>query len=384
MVSVEQLIGELLLRHNCVIIPSFGGFVAKQAPAVIDFKSGVMTPPRKSLLFNRQLINNDGLLIAELAVSNSIHYNEATEIVQQLVGKWNEQLRNGFRITIDKVGFLYFDAEKNICFEQDRFFNLLLESYGLGKVHFLTETDVQLAQKTTIERAISVAEGSEKQPAIVFDTEKIVAETISTEETKVIEHPAMRSKTRVWRYVAAACLLPIAFYSFWLPMRTNVLESGMISIKDFNPFYKSQSGSYKKQDLEKTHNTDKYVTLEESVAGLPSEVKVFSYQYDEDLYIPVRLNDNSSGKENNDITELPTSGDQSSLSCQYIVGCFGSEENANNLVAALKAQGIDAYIYDESNGLKRISAGGSDSEAGLQSLIQDAKAKGFDGWVLKK
>lgn len=384
MVSVEQLIGELLLRHNCVIIPSFGGFVAKQAPAVIDFKNGVMTPPRKSLLFNRQLINNDGLLIAELAVSNSIHYNEATEIVQQLVSKWSDQLRNGFRITIDKVGFLYFDAEKNICFEQDRFFNLLLESYGLGKVHFLTESDVQLAQKTTIERVVTSAEKTDRQPAILFDTEKIVAETVKTEEAEVIEHPAIRSKTKVWRYVAAACLLPIAFYSFWLPMRTNVLESGMISVKDFNPFYKSQAGTYDQKELDKPEIREKYTTLEESVANLPSDVAVFSYQYDEDLYIPVRLPANPTGSEEIVETVEAASSDQSSLRCQYIVGCFGSEENAKNLLAALKAQGIDGYICDESNGLKRISAGGSDSEAGLQALILEAGSKGFDGWILKK
>ena len=384
MVSVEQLIGELLLRHNCVIIPSFGGFVAKQAPAVIDYRNGLMTPPRKSLLFNRQLINNDGLLIAELAVSNSIHYNEATEIVQQLVCKWNDQLRNGFRITIDKVGFLYFDAEKNICFEQDRFFNLLLESYGLGKVHFLTENDVQLAQKTTIERAAIAAEKTDKQPAILFDTEKIVAETVKAEEVKVIAHPAMRSKTKVWRYVAAACLLPIAFYSFWLPMRTNVLESGMISVKDFNPFYKSQAGTYDQNELQKPEEREKFTTLEESVADLPADVTVFSYQYDEDLYIPVRLTPDKKGSEQSAVTVSSINADQSSMRCQYIVGCFGSEENANNLVTALKAQGIEGYVYDESNGLKRISAGGADSEAALQTTIQDASSKGFNGWILKK
>jgi hypothetical protein len=367
-----------------VIIPSFGGFVAKQAPAVIDYKSGVMTPPRKSLLFNRQLINNDGLLIAELAVSNAIHYNEATEIVQQLVGKWNDQLRNGFRITIDKVGFLYFDSEKNICFEQDRFFNLLLESYGLGKVQFLSESDVQLAQKTTIERAINTSESTEKQPAILFDTEKIVAETVAKEETKVIEHPAIRSKTKVWRYVAAACLLPIAFYSFWLPMRTNVLESGMISVKDFNPFYKSQEGTYVKNVLENPVKKQAYTTLEESISQLPSDVTVYSFEFDEDLYIPVRIDRGSNTTEETVPVEAPLSADQTDLGYQFIVGCFGSDENANNLVAVLKAQGIDAYIYDESNGLKRISAGGSDSEAGLQSLIQETRAKGFNGWILKK
>ena len=75
---IEQLIGDLLLRHNCVVVPSFGGFVAKQTVAVIDTANGVMLPPRKSLLFNKQLINNDGLLIAAFAQASGKSYNEAS------------------------------------------------------------------------------------------------------------------------------------------------------------------------------------------------------------------------------------------------------------------------------------------------------------------
>jgi len=152
MLIVEQLIGELLLRHNCVIVPSFGGFVAKKLSASIDFASGTMLPPRKSLLFNRQLINNDGLLVAEIAVRNKIGYEEAVDQLRLVVNNWEKSLSNGERITIDKVGFLFYDKEKNICFEQDRFFNLLLESYGLGKVHFLSEEDVHIAQKSVVQQ----------------------------------------------------------------------------------------------------------------------------------------------------------------------------------------------------------------------------------------
>ena len=72
MISVEELIGDLLLRNNCVIVPSFGGFVANQSAAIIDYRNGIITPPRKSVLFNRQLINNDGLLIKELSFVNNI------------------------------------------------------------------------------------------------------------------------------------------------------------------------------------------------------------------------------------------------------------------------------------------------------------------------
>jgi len=378
MISVEQLIGELLFRHNCVIIPSFGGFVAKQTPASIDYKNGVMMPPRKSLLFNRQLINNDGLLIAELAVANSVNYESASHSISELVTNWYEKLKVGERITIDKVGFLFFDQEKNICFEQDRFFNLLLESYGLEKVVFLTESDVQFVQKTTIER--SNEEKNVAQSAIVFNTESITQEQ-KTAETVIIQHPALKQKPKVWKYVAAACLLPIAFYSFWLPMKTNVLESGMISVKDFNPFYKTGESAYTKQHLTVSKPIETEKTLEELVAELPEDIVVYRYQFDEDLYIPIRIH---SKKE---IDTEPVSIENpvvNTANFEYIVGCFSNRENAENLVAALKAKGLNSYIYDESKGLSRVSAGNAFSDADLQKLVEKANSAGANGWVLKK
>ena len=383
MVSVEQLIGDLLVRHNCVIIPAFGGFVAKQTSASIDYKNGIMTPPRKSLLFNRQLINNDGLLIAELAVSNAINYNQATDTVGSLVSTWNEKLRNGERITIDKIGFLFYDQEKNICFEQDRFFNLLLESYGLETVHFLSENDVQLAQKTTIERALNVEENNPLQPAIVFNTEAISTES-STTETRVIEHPALQKNTKIWRYVAAACLLPIAFYSFWIPMKTPVLESGMVSIHDFNPFYKSTVGNYSREKSSFKSPFEKYTTLEESVAALPNDIIIYSYKYSDDLYIPIRL---TNALPNTTIEVLPEEAEKSHVSIatyNLIVGCFGSEANAKNLVSTLKSKGFSPQIVDISNGLYRVSIGTANSVDEMEKISQAATAQGFEGWILKK
>lgn len=383
MISVEQLIGELLLRHNCVIIPSFGGFVAKQTGASIDYKNGVMSPPRKSLLFNRQLINNDGLLIAELAVKNAIHYNESTDAVRSLVENWNDQLKKGERISIDKVGFLFFDQEKNICFEQDRFFNLLLESYGLGKVHFLTEGDVQHAQKLTIQSAVKDADERESQPAIVFDTESIL-QNKEEKEPAIIQHPALKKKTQLWKYIAAACLLPIAFYSFWIPVKTDVLESGMISVRDFNPFYHSEKGKYEKISLEEKNIKEADFTFEKSISNLPEDVDVFSYQYDEDLYIPVKISRNYDVNNDQNTNKNPVEPIKGTMNFEFIVGCFESEENATNLIATLKPKGFNAYIADVSNGLRRISAGKASSESELAEIIESAKAQGFDGWVLKK
>lgn len=372
MISVEQLIGDLLLRHNCVIVPAFGGFVAKQTSASIDYKTGTMFPPKKSLLFNRQLINNDGLLISEFATANSISYETAQKAVLDITGLWLDALKRGERVVLDKVGHLYFDPERNICFEQDRFFNLLLQSYGLGKVHFISEEDVQAA--TTIKARNEQVE----TPIRAIEFAKV--ETMESEPT-VIVHPAIKKGTKVWRYVAAACLLPIGFYSFWIPMRTDVLESGMLSIKDFNPFYHSADGKYNSHELklEELPAADK--SLEEMVAELPSDIEVLSFPFDDDMYIPVKVKENVNT--NSDNPSDHTIDAVSYGNVHFIVGCFGNTTNAENLVKKLSAIGFNAAIAGEVNGLTRVSAGSAQSEVALQEIIRKAQSLGYSGWVLK-
>ncbi|MFA9210766.1 MAG: hypothetical protein ACEQR5_03000, partial [Moraxellaceae bacterium] len=147
--TVEGLIGDLLLQHNCVIVPGFGGFVAQRVSAQIDMEKGIMLPPSKSILFNRQLINNDGLLITSYAARNKVTYPLAESTVEGAVVSWHDALKAGQRVSIDRVGIIFLDQERNICFEQDRYFNLLLESYGLGPVHFVSESDIQAKETIT-------------------------------------------------------------------------------------------------------------------------------------------------------------------------------------------------------------------------------------------
>jgi len=400
MTTVEQLIGDLLLRHNCVIIPSFGGFVAKPVSARIDYEKGTMLPPGKSLLFNRQLINNDGLLINELSQANSISFDEATMEVHEKIKSWNEALKAGGRIEIDRVGNLFFDDERNMCFEQDRFFNLLLESFGLGKVHFLTEEDVQIVEQKIDQEipAINVApepivvepveDKVEKKvaveaPIIDIKTPKIKKE--KKEESDVIEHPAIR-KRRPWRYVAAVCILPIAFYSIWIPMKTDVLESGVISFNDFNPFYSSSEGSYVKEEFTKeitiTKSSEK--SFEEEIAELDSEKRHYSYKFDDDTYIQVNIpeTENASSSDNIEPT-LEVQETFAANEMNYIVGCFGDLSNAENLVAKLKANGLDARIFDNKNGLHRVTAGSAISLESYHSIKAKADELGLSGWKLK-
>jgi hypothetical protein len=386
MTTIETHIGNLLLRHNCVIVPSFGGFVAKQVSAKINYSAGKMTPPRKSLLFNKQLINNDGLLINELAQSNGLTFELASNEVKEKVSKWNSLLKSGNRIELDRVGFLFLDDEKNLCFEQDRFFNLLLQSFGLGQVHFLTEEDVKIA-----EHKINIAEKAEEQvveiaPKIEEKTKIIPIREIllPAADTTIIEHPElMKQRSNAWKYVAAACFLPVAFYSIWIPMKTDVLESGVISMHDFNPFkQKVQEHFTFPSSIKTEENTEiKREELASKINELSSDAAAYSYKFDEDLFVPVKVNSNATF----DKEERPTISVEEPFSVNtkhYIVGCFSDKNNAENLVVNLKASGLMAKIVDKNNGLYRVSAGGAMSTEGLNDIKMSANSLGLAGWTL--
>lgn len=381
---MEKLIGDLLLRHNCVIVPSFGGFVAKPIPAKINFEKGTMVPPSKSLLFNKQLINNDGLLINELASQNGISFNDASVEVASKVQVWNKALKSGGRIELDRVGNLYLDEDNNVQFEQDRFFNLLLESFGLGQVQFVAEEAEPVERKVAVKEPviIPISRKSEKEEL----TEPKIAISSSPAAETITSIPAVETEKRrrpVWRYIAAACLIPIGFYSIWIPMKTDVLESGILSIKDFNPFYKSAEGTYAKNDLvgeltEKSSET----SLKERLNELPNDVDVYSYKVDDANYIPVAI-ENENEATNNETETLPNENSFSPDAMNFIVGCFGNESNATNLVAKLKAQGFDARIVDFHNGLHRVSAGAALSLDAFAQIKVQAESQGYKGWTLK-
>jgi hypothetical protein len=137
MFSVEEIICQLLLRHSCVVIPSFGGFVAQAIPASIDLEKGTIIPPSKHLLFNKNLISNDGLLTAEYATLNKITFDDSLTKISFFTSNLKSEINKGNKVELAKIGTFHLDAEKNICFEQNRYFNFLLSSYGLSNVQFV-------------------------------------------------------------------------------------------------------------------------------------------------------------------------------------------------------------------------------------------------------
>lgn len=210
MKSLEDILIELLRKHECVVVPSFGGFIAKQKSAFVDFESGLIHPPFREIGFNIQLRSNDGLLVNQIAAEQQLDYTASLDTVAQRVTTWNEVLRQGKQLSIPKIGNFKKDLEGNIQFEQDRSFNLLMSAYGLELVGFIPTKP------------------------LVIEGEKEV-----------------KNNRQLWKYAAAAAIaIPIAFYSIWIPVKTPALESGMFSYQDFNPFKTQNENTYTETQID--------------------------------------------------------------------------------------------------------------------------------------
>jgi hypothetical protein len=385
MTMIKEIVGDLLVTHNCVIIPGFGGFIAKTESASIDRVKGVMTPPRKSLLFNRQLINNDGLLVNEVSRREAKSYAESLITVDATVSDWKKQLSSGLPVEIDRVGKLYLDNAGHVAFEQDRYFNLLMASYGMGSVQFVPESQLSIVEKEEVEE-----KSLSKTPIVPILEEVEINETdrdvqvMSAQSKPVVAiEPEVKKTRKLARYIAAACILPIAFYTFWIPVKTDFLESGVISLRDFNPFKERVEAKYTASENPIVVETfEQESALNETLESIPEDVAVGSFKLSESKYLLVDLSEDLE-QQQIDVNEDAPEQVFEPQPMNYIVGCFSQKSNADNLVQTLKEQGFDAYEVDFHNGLHRISAGGAMSEESLNSIVSKAKASGYQGWILK-
>ncbi|MFM8241892.1 MAG: hypothetical protein ACKN86_03730, partial [Crocinitomicaceae bacterium] len=294
MYSLEAGIVDLLMKHNCVVVPGFGGFIGKKIPAKLDIASGILIPPSKQFIFNINLIENDGLVLHYLASKSAVDYFSAEKFVGQKIEEWKNDLQHGRSVTIPELGIIQKNVNGTMEFTQDADSNLLLQSFGLKELLF-----------------VPLEQGVEEE---IIDSEDYVI---------------VPKKVNLWKYAAAACFIPIAFYSFWLPTQTNVFQSKVISIDDFNPFKENKSVEYQHKDFIYTNTQEK----SDDLTIISSEGdSIANFIYDEQTTIPVRVHLNKKkivekAKKINQFKPSPSLPIANEVKFKVVVGCFSKMEN---------------------------------------------------------
>ena len=151
-------IQNLLRRHDCVIVPDFGGFITNRIGARIENKTQ-FHPPYKQIGFNSNLVHNDGLLANELAASENISFDEANQFISKTVLSWNQTLKSE-KITIENIGNFTLNSNNHLVFEPETNVNYLTSSFGLNA--FESETVARTGTKV-----VALDKNTNKVPAFI-------------------------------------------------------------------------------------------------------------------------------------------------------------------------------------------------------------------------
>lgn len=107
----------LVHRHDCVVLPKWGAFIAGYQPACYDDALGLMYPPTRELSFSASVDYNDGLLASSIARKEGLPFVQAQRIVEEELSSMKHQLSLDGELSLGKVGRFIRQDEVSVIFE---------------------------------------------------------------------------------------------------------------------------------------------------------------------------------------------------------------------------------------------------------------------------
>ena len=337
MEELGKHISELLFDHDCVIVPSLGGFLASNQPSRVLLPNHIIFPPYRRIAFNVYLKQNDGLLANHLVKSENIPYTEATQRIESFTTSCFETLENGRKINITEVGTLFYDKEKNIQFETFRNINHLKDSFGMESVHFLPiNRDEKVdKKKLSIEKTI--------RPSLPSENEK---------RTKI-------HLNNVKRFIGAVVIVAAIV---WFSLNLYLVAPKHYESTSLNPF-DSQNIVLSKTDSIRNIPSDKVTrnTIEKvetlAVAAVPAETT-------------------ASTDVNHDVDNTKN------IDKHYLIaGVFKIKENAQSMFLHLQQLGFTNARIIEANNRSYVSYEEFTLQNEALTLADSLHRENLEGWI---
>jgi cell division septation protein DedD len=349
--GIDRDLHDLLFCHDCVIVPQWGGFLTHYRPARLDEARKVIHPPGKDLSFNRHLVRNDGLLADRLAKREGIGFDKASALIDSEVAAWRVALDRQGRLELPSIGIFYRDAEHNLQFDPDRRANYLRDAYGLRP---LPAVPVQAARA---------------QPVVL---------PLAEPEVEEARAPSRRGATVGWAAAGVAAVL-IGAAAVWAFSQDRIGDgqwSGWAFLKEAPaPTYQvpSQAG-FAPVELFTP------ITLPDGDSGV-SEVVL-----DEETDVRIRValgNTNAAPADTTHVVMKSVASEDRALRFHVVGGCFAQPENAEKLLAELRAKGFPARRLRQRGQLHPVAFGSHASrEEAMAQLAAVREQQGRAAWLL--
>ena len=340
MIALARHIEGLLLKHDCVIVPNFGGFVTQQVSARYVEDEGLFLPPYRSVGFNGYLKLNDGLLVQSYMNSYGISYVEALQQIETAVAEIKSELHATGSYELGGIGVFKLALSGSYDFQPCEAGVVSPELYGLD--------------------AFMLHKNEEKVEA-VDATLNAHVEPVSTE--KFIErsatHYVIRLNREVVNYVAAAVVMIVCFFAWSVPV-SNSSDAGLEQAAIFS--------------------AQLFAEVDEKTQPLLVPATTFADEA-EDVTTEVNGTEQETA-ETLAVEETAEVADYTLVVCSCV-----PRKNAEALVAELQASGLENVdIFVKGDILRVIVGGYPTADAATEALREYRKERSdFEqAWVLRK
>jgi hypothetical protein len=351
--NVAHYISELLFKHDCVIVPGFGGFVSTYSPAKVHPAQHTFTPPSKQIVFNKHLQQNDGLLANTISESIPCSFDVAMSGVTKFVEDINSKLKVGKKVELHNLGTLSLDPEKNIAFETFPEINFLIDSFGLASFQSMPVIREVVTEK--------------RKPVERID--RPVAD-------EIIESKPVRNRTRRV-LVTSAVITPVLVAAFWLSTQT---PNGFAGFTNF--FGKKEVSKFQPVKWFSKGSSDTLKMITELKADANGIAKISLAENAPEIIVDIhKVVPDATSVAHENWNSKSYNGTR-----YYIIGgCFENQENVIRFISSLKGKGFDPQVIDQVR--SRLTHIGIASFASKEEAVQYlAKISGDvpGAWILKK
>lgn len=148
MFSIIEHIEYLITRHDCVVVPGWGAFIANYNHARYDDGQSVMKSPSRVVAFNANLAHNDGLLAHSLMRREGLSYNDAIRFIADSVTVFRQQLSMGGEVSMGRIGYFRRTQGRYIEFVPFAHSNASDDFFGLADMSIKTVNALEQEQSS--------------------------------------------------------------------------------------------------------------------------------------------------------------------------------------------------------------------------------------------
>lgn len=213
MLRIVSHIENLLLSHDCVIVPSIGGFVTHYEEASFSEDGKEIYPPYCSVSFNSQLSDKEdkyGMLTQSYMTAYDINYPRALALVSEDIADMREQLRKNMELQIGTIGTLQLTLNYSLLFTPSAECGIFAkELYGLVQAAVKAVDSSKLAMRADN----AVPAKPQTAEILPLKKEETTAES-SVKRDNSDTHYIIRVSKNAVRYTATTIAAALLYFVF--------------------------------------------------------------------------------------------------------------------------------------------------------------------------